>query len=100
MSEEDQEQQVPFTREQPRDFRTHSFRHLPEHFGGRSDRELYHKDWKTHQFAVKMDLCQREAITYFKVMSKRIKEEQPDYFEEKGVPEGRFLMDFVGEVCF
>ena len=47
-----------------------------------------------------MDLCQREAITYFKVMSKRIKEEQPDYFEEKGVPEGRFLMDFVGEVCF
>ena len=90
MSGEDQEQR-PFSREMDRDYRTHNFRQIYDVFGGRTDKENYYGDHKTHQFAQKMQLCQKEAITYFQVMAKRVEEEQPDYFEEKGVSKGKFL---------
>ena len=33
-------------------------------------------------------------------MKRRLVEEQPDYFEERGVDEGTFRKGFIREVCY
>ena len=97
MSSEDSK---PFSREFPRNFSTQRFESMHKLYGGRTMKEQYEGDEKTHKFTQAMNLCVNQAHRYFAIMHKRVTEEQPDYFEEKGVNPNQFHQDFIREVCF
>ena len=94
------EEERPFSREFDRDYSTRNFSKPVSDFGGRSNKEKFQGDYETHKYFLQMERCVKQASNYFNVMRRRIDEEQPEYFEEKGVPVGRFHNDFIKEVCY
>ena len=47
-----------------------------------------------------MHACITQATRYYQIMKKRVDEEQPEYFEEKGLDADEFKVDFIKEICF
>ena len=65
-----------------------------------SQKEQYAKHQPTNKHNKAMGECLKMAHNYFTTMRKRVEEEQPDYFEEKGTDLGKFETKFITEVCY
>ena len=78
-------------RAQERPANTKAFSVPIEDLGGATRIEMYKKDPAYTQSKSMHDTCMMYAAAYADTMLLRLTEEQPDYFEEKGIAREEFL---------
>ena len=98
MSDGEQQSDVPFTREVPREYSTRAFTSTQK-LTGRSAKEQY-GDFLQSKHNKAMIACLNWGSDYFAIMKRRVQEESPEYFEERGTDMNEFKRQFLHEVCY